>query len=216
MMQLKNLNANVFDLVVAAVLLVGLLRGYKRGMSQEMMPLLQWLMIILLGAHLNEPFGQALNTVSGLNLTICHVSAYLFVAMVIKWVFAAIKHSYGEKITSVDAFGKAEYYYGILAGGLRFACMLIFGLALLNSVYISDASRAANTKRQTDVFGFAFIPTLGLVQQEVFVKSLTGPFIKKYLSTLLVKPDVPSTMPKKPEGLGKQRERLMKEAVNPK
>jgi uncharacterized membrane protein required for colicin V production len=38
---------NYFDVIVVVWLIIGLLRGRKRGMSQELLPTLQWLGIVI-------------------------------------------------------------------------------------------------------------------------------------------------------------------------
>ena len=45
-MSLDQLPINLFDLVVIAVLAVGIFRGRKHGMSEELLSLLKWLAIL--------------------------------------------------------------------------------------------------------------------------------------------------------------------------
>ena len=46
-MNLNNLPINWFDVVFVAVMGFGLWRGRKNGMSKEVMPLFQWLTLVL-------------------------------------------------------------------------------------------------------------------------------------------------------------------------
>ena len=45
-MNLDQLPINLFDLVVIAVVIAGLARGRKHGMSEELLGLLKWLVIL--------------------------------------------------------------------------------------------------------------------------------------------------------------------------
>ena len=44
----------------------------------------------------------------------------------------------GEKLVTNAVFGNLEYYLGMVAGVVRFACILLFGLALLNAPIVTD------------------------------------------------------------------------------
>ena len=48
---LKNFTLSWFDLVALAVLVVGLFRGRKRGMSEELLDVFQWLLIVVISVH---------------------------------------------------------------------------------------------------------------------------------------------------------------------
>jgi hypothetical protein len=97
----------------------------------------------------------------------------------------------GGKVISSDTFGSAEYYVGMPAGAVRFMCILIAALALLNARQYSRAEIIANEKYQKEVYGSEFFPGLNTLQRNVFTESLTGPFIKEYLQVLLIKPTAP-------------------------
>jgi hypothetical protein len=79
-----------------------------------------------------------------------------------------------------------------MASGLvRFSCMLLAALALLNARYFSPLEVRAMEKYQNDVYGSNFFPTLQTLQAAVFDKSLSGPWIKHNLGFLLIKPTEP-------------------------
>jgi uncharacterized membrane protein required for colicin V production len=204
-----------FDLVVLAAALLGLVRGRKRGMTEELLPLLQWLLIIILGAYTYAEFGRLFNKVAGLNLTFCNFAVYLFLAMVLKWVFTAVKNLLGDKLLVADAFGKSEFSLGMVAGILRYFCFVTLFVALLNGVYVSPAEQAtAATRAPSSDTGFT-LPSMASLQSRVFTRSVSGRFARTYLSNLLLKPVVPGAVPKK-EGIGKRREGEVDQIVNPK
>jgi hypothetical protein len=105
--------------------------------------------------------------------------------------FAFLKKSLGGKLVGSDLFGRSEFYLGMMAGMVRWTCMLIVGLAVLNAREFNSAEIKSKIEYQKNVYGSDFFPELYSVQESVFSKSLTGPFVKKYLSALLITPTAP-------------------------
>jgi len=193
-----DLPFNWFDITVALILLIGMQRGRKRGMSEECLTMLNWVALVVVCSIAYEPIGQWLASVAPFSLLFCYIVAYAVTAMVVASVFLLVKRSLSGKLIGSDAFGRGEYYLGMPSGMLRFACILLAGLALLNArLYRAEEIRAM-TKFQNDNYGSQFFPTLQTVQEQVFAKSLIGPQIKTYLAFLLIKPTFPE---------GKQLER---------
>jgi len=191
-MNLDKLPINFFDLVLIVVLLTGIARGRKVGMSAELLSLLKWLAILFGCALAYQPIGEAFAQTTGIFGTLdAYRIAYVIAAALILLVFALLKRSLDGKLLGSDVFGRAEYYLGMLSGVLRFTCMLLAVLAVLNARYYSPAEVRAEEKFQNDVYGSHFFPTLQTIQSSVFQKSLTGPWIKENLSFLLIKPTPP-------------------------
>ncbi len=183
-----RLPINVFDLVVLSTIALGLLRGRKIGMSEELLNLLKWLTVVIIGAITYEPLGRlfaASNTV--FSLLTCYIMAYLTSTMVVLAVFALIKRSLGGKLLGSDIFGRAEYYLGMGSGLVRFLCVLIACLALLNARAYSTAEVRAMENFQNKEFGSNYFPTLQTIQAAVFENSLSGPWIRDYLGFLLIR-----------------------------
>jgi uncharacterized membrane protein required for colicin V production len=190
---LNSLPINWFDVLLLVVLFVGIQRGRKRGMSEELLSVLQWLGVVLGAAVVYEPLGLWLVGVTSCSALFCYITAYVLTAAAIVGVFAFLKRTFSGKLVGSDTFGAGEYYLGMPAGMLRFACVLIALLSLLNARYYRSEEIKAMEKFQMDNYGSDFFPTLQSVQSSVFEKSLTGPPIKKYLSFLLIKPTPPET-----------------------
>ena len=74
------------------------------------------------------------------------------------------------------------------SGMVRFACILLFALAFLNARHYTPAQIEASNEYQERWYGAHFFPDLYTVQNQVFKKSFTGPYIKKYLGVLLIEP----------------------------
>jgi len=187
-MSLDKLPFNWFDLVLVAVLIMGIFRGRKRGMSEELMPVLQWVGILIAGSIAYQPLGAWLADVSLMSQLVSYLVAYLLTAAGVALAFVLFKRAFHGKLIGSDAFGKAEYYLGMPAGMLRFGCVLLAGLALLNAPLYTQQEIQAYKEFQIKNFDSEFFPGLQSLQAYVFEKSLTGPSIKKYLGFLLIKP----------------------------
>jgi hypothetical protein len=186
-----NLPVNWFDILVLAVLFVGYVRGRKHGMSKELLLMLKWVAVILLSAIAYEPLGLWLDEMLHLGKLASFIIAYTISAVAILLVFMYINTTVGPKLANSDAFGKSEFYLAIPAGMLRFACVLLALLALLNARLYRTAEIKAMEKYQIDNYGSEFFPTLSSIQTGVFEESFTGPQIRKYMSFLLIKPTYP-------------------------
>jgi uncharacterized membrane protein required for colicin V production len=187
-MSLDKLPFNWFDLVLVVVLIMGIFRGRKRGMSEELMTMLQWVAIVIVCSIAYQPLGAWLAGVSLLNLLSSNVAAYVMAGLGVSIAFVLFKRLFHGKLIGSDAFGKAEYYLGMPAGMLRFFCVLLAGLALLNAPLYTPEEIRAYREFQMKNFDSEFFPGLQTLQANVFEKSLIGPPIKKYLAFLLIKP----------------------------
>lgn len=190
-MNLNRLPINWFDALVLVVLLIGLQRGRKRGMSLEFITMLNWIAIILSAALVYKPLGEWLTTVVPVSKLFAYIVAYLLVAGAVAGTFLLIKHYLGGRLAGSDTFGRGEYYFAMPAGMLRFLCILVAGLALLNARQYRLDEVKAMQRYQMDNYGSEFFPTLQSCQAQVFQQSFLGPQIKKHLSFLLIEPTQP-------------------------
>ena len=182
---------NWFDLLIVVALFVGVQRGRKHGMSEELLMLLKWLALMLGCAYLYEPIGSMIASSSSVfSILNGYLIAYVGVALMIAAFFALIKKMTGEKAVSSEVFGRTEFYLGMLAGMVRFSCMVIMGMALLNARNFNPAEIKADISYQNDVYGSTYFPKLYNVQSQVFEHSMAGPWIKDNLSFLLIKSTV--------------------------
>ena len=193
-MSLDQLPFNFFDAILVAVLLAGISRGRKHGMSEELLSLLQWLTVLFVCATIYEQVGTMIGQFTSVfGKLSCYLLAYVGVGLVVLLVFAGIKRALGGKLLGSDIFGRSEYYLGMASGLARGTCVLLAVLALLNARYFSPTEVRAMQKFQDDVYGSDFFPTLQSLQSTVFDKSLTGPWIKQNLGFLLITPTEPDT-----------------------
>jgi uncharacterized membrane protein required for colicin V production len=179
---------NWFDLLVLGLIALGIWRGRKRGLSEELLDVFQWLGIVVIGALIYAPIGRSLAAATRLPAFYANVIAYAVIALTAHLIFGLFKRAAGEKLMQSDAFGPFEYYLGMVAGVIRFLCILIFALSFLHAKYISDSERAATAKMQADNFGSISFPTVGSLQHTIFYESISGQFIRKNLRAQLVQP----------------------------
>lgn len=191
-MRLDNLPFNWFDVLVLVCLGMGIFRGRKRGMSEELITLLQWIAIVVVSSMAYQPVASLLQGMTKLSQLTAYILAYLLTAGCVATVFLLVKRSLGGKLIGSDVFGKSEYYLGMPAGMLRFLCMLITALAILNARLYSREEIAAAQKFQLDNYGSEFFPGLQSLQATVFETSIAGPPIRKYLGFLLITPTAPA------------------------
>lgn len=190
-----NLNAlpfNFIDLAIVAIIGVGVTRGRKRGMSEELLDVLKWLVIILVCSRLYEPLGGMLSQATVFSTLSCYVAVYAMIAMVIALIFGAIRRQIGTKLVSSDFFGMGEYYLGMAAGGFRYICVILVALAFLHARYYSPMELQAQAKQQERDFGSTFFPTFGTFQQSVFQHSFIGSSVQTYMGTLLIASTAPA------------------------
>jgi uncharacterized membrane protein required for colicin V production len=190
-MSFDQLPVNVFDLVLVAVLVLGLLRGRRHGMSEELLLLLKWVAVLFGCWALYEQAGRLLAQESPFSLLTSFLVCYVVIALVIFGLFALLKRLLGGKLLGSDLFGRAEYYLGMGSGLVRYACILLAALALLNARSFTAREVQMNLAQQKELYGSDFFPGLHSVQEMVFQKSLTGPYIQRYCGFLLIKPTVP-------------------------
>jgi len=182
-----------FDVVLVAVLVFGFYRGRKNGMTKEILPMFQWLATVLVCGLGYEMVGQLLINLSGWSKLACYLVGYFSLMFLVYLVFLFLKKIFMPRLTGSNFFGSSEYYLGMAAGVLRYACLLFVALALLNAPYYSAAdimqSKAYNARwfgGGLEGYSGDFFPTIQSVQESVFKKSFTGKFIKDYADVMLI------------------------------
>jgi uncharacterized membrane protein required for colicin V production len=214
---MNNLPLNWFDFVVIVCVIVGIYRGRKRGMSEELLPLLMWLSIVIGAGMGYAPLSEWSSRYTHLSPLISNIAAYLLIMAVIKGIFVLIKRMAGEKLLGADLFGRTEYYLGMLSGVIRWLCMVIVGLALMQSRLVTDDELAKLIKQDKDIYGSTFFPRFGEVQRDIFKRSFTGPYATQYVGRYLIEPVSYNDPMKKRETIGgKAREREIEDLMKKK
>ena len=190
-----NLPFNWFDVVLVAVLVFGMFRGRKNGMTKEFLPMLHWLATVLVCGLAYEIVGQLVSNWSGWTELTCYLLGYLCLLFLIFLVFHYLKKVMQPRLTGSNIFGSGEYYMGMASGMIRYACMLFIALALLNAPYYTAAeikkekdyahqTYGAGEKDFSGSFFLAFHPSQ--IQEAVFQKAFTGKYIKQFANVMLI------------------------------
>jgi uncharacterized membrane protein required for colicin V production len=215
--KLSKFSLSWVDVLVAVMLLVGIIRGRKRGMSEELLDIIKWGAILAAAALLYAPLGQLLSQISFFSLLSCYVTVYALIMLLLLLVFSMIRHSVGDKLVGSDTFGRAEYYLGMMAGMVRYGCIILVGMAFLNARYYSPAEVQAKSKYQQDNFGSSFFLTLPDLQNEVFVQSLSGRIAHDYLSVALIRPTAGSSKElNEGDNIARRREKAISDIMDKK
>jgi uncharacterized membrane protein required for colicin V production len=199
-MAFNNLPFNWFDLTFAAVLGFGLWRGRRNGMSKEAMPVFQWLSLVLVCGMYYSLIAPTYANTLGTGKLASAMLGYGTLALAVWMIFYILKGIFVPRLTGSNFFGGGEYYLGMVSGMIRFACILLAALALLNAPYYTTADIQAHKAYVQRWFGGGlysgnFFPDVQTVQEQVFKKSFTGPYVTNYLGTLLIDTVPPSAKP---------------------
>jgi uncharacterized membrane protein required for colicin V production len=210
-----NMKFDYFDIVAVVWLIIGLFWGRKRGMSQELLPLLQWIGIVSVAGLFYGPFGLLIHQDTFFSPLWSNITAYLLLAGMVHLIFFLLKPMLATKLLEKNPFGRGEFYLGMTAGAVRFACMLLAGMALMNSRVESEAELAKTEKFQKDNFSDIRFPTYGQFQQDVLFKSLSGNLVRSNLNSILIASVVAAPSPKAETNAPKSNKLIAEIPVQP-
>jgi uncharacterized membrane protein required for colicin V production len=188
---LDQIPFNWFDLAILAILAFGIFRGRKNGMTKELVPTLQWIVLVVACGLGYALVGQIFINTLAWKQTASYITGYLCIAFVVYLIFSSLKRVLEPRLAGSNFFGSNEYYLAMLAGLIRFACILIVGLAFLNATSYSQADIIQKQNYNKRWYGGGlysgnYVPDLQTVQESVFKDSFAGPHIKDWLGVLLI------------------------------
>lgn len=181
-----SLTVGWVDFVTILVICVGVIRGRKRGLSEEILDTAMWILILVAGAYFYRSLGDLMNQKSLLSKLACYILSYILIALGLKIVFTLIKSKFGAKIVESDMFGRLEFYGGMGAGAVRFTCIYFFLISLLHAPHYSAEFLAKRAKDVDYNYGSDFFPHPSKIQKAVFNDSFTGKITEKHLAVLLL------------------------------
>ncbi len=118
---------NWFDIAIVLLLGLGVQRGRKHGMSEEIILVIKWLAIVIVGGLGYAVIGDVISDNSVFTHLSSYLMAYSVIAVGITVAFLVIKKLANGKLVGSDVFGSGEYYLGMMAGLVRYTCILILG-----------------------------------------------------------------------------------------
>lgn len=196
------LKFNYFDIGLVGLMIFGFWRGRRRGMTKELFPTLQWIAILLVAGlghiYLADLIQQNSHTLPVFSLQLSRrtpalMTGYLAIALVLFVIFVLIRRKYYPKLEGSNFFGGNEYYWGVAASLIRYTCLVLVGMALLNAPTYTAADIAATEAYNNRWYGGGmkgysgdFIPSTYNVQEYIFKQSFVGSLVKQNLSVLLI------------------------------
>jgi uncharacterized membrane protein required for colicin V production len=211
---LASVRVNYFDTFAIIWLIIGLFRGRSRGMSQELLPLLQWIGIVAVGGLFYWPLSVLIRQYTHFEMLWSVIPAYVLIGLGVHLVYLWFKQMLAAKLVERDLFGRSEFYLGMTAGVARFGCMILAGLALMNSRVATAAELAQTEKFQAAFFSDIRFPTYGEFQQDVLVKSFTGSMVEAHMNSILIASvNTGSGSPRKTETIAQQSNQTLDEII---
>ena len=188
---MDNLPINWFDFTILGLLGFGLFRGRKNGMTKEILPTAQWICIVVAGAFTYPIVAPLLDSYCGLGKAWSASLGYVAVAVVVWLIFTFIKRAMARRLEGSNVFGGSEYYLGMFSGMTRYACILLFFVAISNAPHYTAADIAAKAAYNKRWYGGGmydgnYVPDFNNIQDAVFIKSFSGPYIHDYAGIMLV------------------------------
>lgn len=198
----------LFDMLLLLAVGLGIWRGKVRGISEELLDMLQWVVFVVAAGFLYSYLGDLLVKV-GLQQLTANIGGYVLIAIVVFILFGFIRDSVGTKLVDSDFAGSWEYRLGAVAGAIRFFCIYVAALSLLSSRYFDAATVAAERKYQEKEVGIVLVPTWGMAQRMALYDNMTGPYLRTYLSYVLMRPVSYAKLGPDGNTLGKQQQRVL-------
>ena len=176
----------LFDLVVLIWLAVGLFRGWRNGVSLEVLLLPQWVAAIVVGAVVYPYLGGLIIRMTNCSAVEGARWGYVAPALVAYAMASRLRHFVGNRLADADMFGKAEFRLGAIFGLLRFACMALVVIALIDAYLPAEWETQNKGAKLEGVGGYSVNPVQ--IQREALLHSWTCRLSRAYLKPALIWP----------------------------
>ena len=215
---LSGLPISWVDFLTIIIVAVGIIRGRKRGLSEEFLDTVKWLVILVAAAFFYRPLAEQLNWLPlHLSMVTYCVLSYLLIAGAVALIFLFFKKRFGQKLIEGDVFGRFEFYGGMAAGAVRWLCVYLIVLAVLHAPQYTAEELEERRKRVEYNFGSDFFGAFSIcqIQPAVFKNSITGRAAENYGRILLIDPTSTQGSDIRGDGsLAKRRERDVDAVMN--
>jgi len=178
-------------------------------MSEELLDVIKWVTVLVVAALFTQPAGQMLSDASVFSLLSCYIFVYTLIVVGLKVLFGLLRKQIGDKLVSSDFFGSAEYYLGMVAGAVRYTCVIIVAFAFINARYYSPEEIAEDARVQQNNFGDIRFPTWAALQDQVFNRSASGSMARNFIPFCLIPPTPPETKSLAKDSVVRARERTV-------
>ena len=173
-----------FDIITLIVVCSGLAYGYRRGLTLELVPLLQWITLIAVCGTYYQPIGAPIARWVEIQPNEAFVFVYLLLGAVVFYLFWTIKKTIAKGLPGSKCFGNAETPLGAVAGACRFLCIQFVCITLIAANYIPPEELSGSSYYyQTSENN---VPTPADVQRGIFLRSRSGRLMKYYFGRWLI------------------------------
>jgi uncharacterized membrane protein required for colicin V production len=176
-----------FDWVALTLPIFGAWRGGRRGLSEELLPALQWVAILGLGALVAPFLGSGLARLTGLSPAIATSVAYLGLAGVLKLTFLGLARLLDAQRQKLH-FGAFEHFVGALLGTARYASMVLLCLAVAAGFDTANLRQSLSKTSREETFESLCGEVMVTLQQDIVERSITGVWARRDLNVLMLKP----------------------------
>lgn len=122
---------NIIDIIALVVIAVGVLRGYRHGLSGELAHVISVVVVFMLGLHFYGPLGVWLNEHSQVGEQAAHALAFV-ATLVAAGVAMILLRAVLKRIMRVVIADGADKLGGAVAGSLRAAVFVVIVFVLVN------------------------------------------------------------------------------------
>ena len=204
-----NFKVSWFDFLFVIAVLFGLRRGRKRGLSEEILDVSKWLLVVGGCSVLYAPLARQASKEAHLSPFLANLVAYAMLMLLVFGVFRALKRLVGAKLVESDYFGGLEFVGGMIAGLVRYLCILLVFMAFMNARLYTVAERLAIQRAAGKELGVQLLPTFSALQADIFISSISGRFAKENLPFLLITPTIYDGQLLRNQGTGKKIEKAV-------
>lgn len=166
---------NIIDLIIAAVLLVGFILGFKDGFVRKLIGSIGLVLAIITAVIYSDEFGKMLVNVFGLDTQISDIVAGVVIFLVIILIFSIIKRL-------IHPFDKVNNLINQILGGIVGLIQILFFLSavlyLLNIFNIPDKE----DKESSLLYSFVYSIIPATVDWLQDYTPATKDYIKDYIN----------------------------------
>jgi uncharacterized membrane protein required for colicin V production len=179
---------NWFDIAVLFLVLLGARRGFRQGLSEEFIGLLQWLAGLSLFGFWHMSWAHELSRWFKIRLVYGELLVVLGLLMGTSWLSSKIEEIWIENSFNLEIATGIDQFLGMFCGLLKSMCLAFALMALLSFPSFTKSDLISSKEYQREWFGTLEFPTVGDLQQEVISQSYTGQKVQRLLVVFMRKP----------------------------
>ena len=116
-MKMEDLGIGWMDLLIVTLLIVGLFRGRKRGMSEEFLDVVKWGLILGIGSFCYAPVGGIISSSTPFSRLFSYVATYMAVILIVTLLFSLLRKQLGGKLIGSDTFAALSITWACAPAG---------------------------------------------------------------------------------------------------